>query len=43
MTRLVVILGLASLVLLHELGHFTVARLVGMKPRAFYSASRRRS
>jgi regulator of sigma E protease len=24
------------LVLLHELGHFTVARLVGMKPRAFY-------
>jgi regulator of sigma E protease len=33
---LVVILGLALLILLHELGHFTVARLVGMKPRAFY-------
>jgi regulator of sigma E protease len=32
----VVILGLALLILLHELGHFTVARLVGMKPRAFY-------
>jgi regulator of sigma E protease len=24
------------LVFLHELGHFTVARLVGMKPRSFY-------
>ena len=36
MTWLVVILGLALLILLHELGHFTVARLVGMKPRAFY-------
>ena len=24
------------LVFLHELGHFIVARLVGMKPRAFY-------
>ena len=36
MTWLVVILGLAALVFLHELGHFTVARLVGMKPRAFY-------
>jgi regulator of sigma E protease len=35
-TWLVVILGLALLVFLHELGHFTVARLVGMKPRAFY-------
>jgi membrane-associated protease RseP (regulator of RpoE activity) len=33
MTWLVVILGLALLVLLHELGHFTAARLVGMKPR----------
>jgi regulator of sigma E protease len=33
---LVVILGLGLLILLHELGHFTVARLVGMKPRAFY-------
>jgi hypothetical protein len=36
MTWLVVILGLALLVLLHELGHFRVVRLVGMKPRAFY-------
>jgi regulator of sigma E protease len=36
MTWLVVILGLAALVFVHELGHFTVARLVGMKPRAFY-------
>jgi regulator of sigma E protease len=36
MTWLVVILGLALLILLHELGHFTVARLVGLKPRAFY-------
>ncbi len=36
MTWLVVILGLAALVFLHELGHFAVARLVGMKPRAFY-------
>jgi regulator of sigma E protease len=36
MTWLVVVLGLAALVFLHELGHFTVARLVGMKPRALY-------
>ena len=36
MTWVVVILGLALLVFLHELGHFTAARLVGMKPRAFY-------
>ena len=36
MTWLVVILGLALLIFLHELGHFSVARLVGMKPRAFY-------
>jgi regulator of sigma E protease len=36
LTWLVVILGLAALVFLHELGHFTVARLLGMKPRAFY-------
>jgi regulator of sigma E protease len=35
-TWLIVVLGLALLILLHELGHFTVARLVGMKPRAFY-------
>ena len=36
MTWLVVILGLGLLVFLHELGHFTVAWLVGMKPRALY-------
>jgi regulator of sigma E protease len=31
-----VILGLVLLVFIHELGHFVVALLVGMKPRAFY-------
>ena len=36
MTWVVVILGLALLVFLHELGHFSVAWLVGMKPRALY-------
>ena len=36
MTWLVVILGLSLLVFLHELGHFTAARLVGMTPRALY-------
>ena len=36
MTWVVVILGLGLLVFLHELGHFSIARLVGMKPRAFY-------
>jgi regulator of sigma E protease len=36
MTWLVVILGLVLLVFLHELGHFLVARLVGIKPRSFY-------
>jgi len=35
-TWLVVVVGLGLLVFLHELGHFTVARLVGMKPRALY-------
>jgi regulator of sigma E protease len=35
-TWLAVILGLALLVFLHELGHFWAARLVGMKPRALY-------
>jgi len=35
-TWLVVVLGLALLVFLHELGHFSVAWLVGIKPRAFY-------
>ena len=36
MIWLTVIVGLTLLVFLHELGHFGVALLVGMKPRAFY-------
>lgn len=36
MTWFVVIFGLLLLVFLHELGHFTVALLVGMRPRSFY-------
>lgn len=36
MIWLTVIFGLVLLVFLHELGHFGVALLVGMKPRAFY-------
>lgn len=36
MIWLTVILGLVLLVFLHELGHFTVALAVGMRPRAFY-------
>jgi regulator of sigma E protease len=36
MTYLVVIAGLVLLVFLHELGHFVVARAVGMRPRSFY-------
>jgi regulator of sigma E protease len=36
MTWLVVIGGLVLLVFLHELGHFTVALAVGMRPRSFY-------
>ncbi len=32
----IAILGLALLVLVHELGHFTTARAVGMNPRRFY-------
>jgi regulator of sigma E protease len=35
-TYLVVIAGLVLLVFLHELGHFIVARAVGMRPRSFY-------
>jgi regulator of sigma E protease len=31
-----VVVGLVLLVFLHELGHFTVALAVGMRPRAFY-------
>jgi regulator of sigma E protease len=36
MSILISILGLAVLILLHEAGHFFVARGVGMKPRRFY-------
>src|SRR6266853_477234 len=36
MSILIAILGLAVLVLLHEAGHFFVARAVGMSPRRFY-------
>ena len=36
MSILISILGLALLILLHEAGHFFVARAVGMKPRRFY-------
>ncbi len=36
MNMAIAILGLALLVLVHELGHFTTARLVGMNPRRFY-------
>jgi regulator of sigma E protease len=36
MSITVAILGLAVLVLLHEAGHFFVARAVGMNPRRFY-------
>jgi regulator of sigma E protease len=30
------LLGLAFLILIHEAGHFFVARAVGMNPRKFY-------
>ena len=36
MTYFIVIAGLVVLVFLHELGHFWVARAVGMRPRSFY-------
>ncbi len=36
MTWLVVIGGLVLLVFLHEVGHFTAALAVGMRPRSFY-------
>jgi regulator of sigma E protease len=36
MTWLVVALGLFLLVFLHELGHFTIALAVGIRPRSFY-------
>ncbi len=32
----IAILGLAALILLHEAGHFFIARAVGMSPRRFY-------
>jgi regulator of sigma E protease len=36
MSIFVAILGLGFLILIHEAGHFFVARLVGMNPRKFY-------
>ena len=36
MTYLVVIAGLVGIVFIHEVGHFGVALLVGMRPRSFY-------
>src|SRR6266700_811795 len=36
MIWLVVIVGLLLLIFVHELGHFTVSLLVGIRPRAFY-------
>ena len=36
MSVAVAILGLAVLILIHEAGHFFVARAVGMRPRKFY-------
>jgi regulator of sigma E protease len=36
MTWVIVVAGLVALVFIHELGHFSVALLVGMRPRSFY-------
>jgi regulator of sigma E protease len=36
MTWAVVIVGLVLLVFIHELGHFVMARAVGIRPRSFY-------
>ena len=36
MIWVVVIVGLMLLVYVHELGHFSVAMLLGMRPRSFY-------
>ena len=36
MNFVVAVLGLAGLILIHEAGHFFVARAVGMSPRKFY-------
>jgi regulator of sigma E protease len=35
-TWVIVIAGLVALVFIHELGHFSVALAVGMRPRSFY-------
>jgi len=36
MTVAITLLGIAALVFLHELGHFSVALGVGVRPRSFY-------
>ena len=36
MSWMVAVFGLAFLVLIHEAGHFFVARALGMRPRKFY-------
>ena len=36
MTVLISLLGIAALVFLHELGHFSVSLAVGVRPRSFY-------
>ena len=36
MSWTIAVLGLAFLVLIHEAGHFFVARMLGMRPRKFY-------
>jgi regulator of sigma E protease len=36
MSVFISILGLGFLILIHEAGHFFVARVVGMNPRKFY-------
>jgi regulator of sigma E protease len=36
MSTFIAILGLGFLILVHEAGHFFVARVVGMRPRKFY-------
>ena len=36
MSTLIAILGLGFLILIHEAGHFFMARAVGMRPRKFY-------
>ena len=36
MSTLIAVLGLGFLILIHEAGHFFVARAVGMRPRKFY-------